>query len=55
MTEPSKWYTVTVYGTPVEGSTDDRAEAREWLKRANHEDAYDGEATITVTDKPLAW
>lgn len=48
------WYTVTVHGSPVEGSTDDKAEAGKWLRRANREDAFDGEATITITDSPLA-
>jgi len=48
------WYTVTVYGSPVEGSTDDKAEAQRWLTRANREDAFDGEAAITTTARPLA-
>ena len=51
----SEWYTVTVYGSPVEGSTDDKAEANGWLARANREDAYDGLASLTVTDHPIAW
>ncbi len=52
--EAGPWYTVTVHGSPVEGSTDDKAEAKRWLARANGEDAFDGEATITTTDRPLA-
>ena len=49
------WYTITVLGQPVDGSTDDREEAIEWLKRANDENAYDGLAKITVSKAPLAW
>lgn len=52
--EAGPWYTVTVHGSPVDGSTDDKAEAQRWLARANGEDAFDGEATITTTDRPLA-
>jgi hypothetical protein len=50
-----EWYTVTVQGSPVEGSTDDRAEAEAWLVVANGENAFDGEARITVSSGPLAW
>jgi hypothetical protein len=48
------WYTITVLGTPVEGSTNDKTEALEILELANKPDAFDGMATITETDKPLA-
>jgi len=50
-----RWYTVTVMGHPVDGNTDDLAEARMMLARVNHEEAFDGGASITITEEPIAW
>lgn len=49
------YYTVMVLGSPVEGSTDDKAEAERWLRRANAEDAYDGMAYLVKTEEAIAW
>lgn len=52
-THKPEWYTVCLGGSPIEGSTDDKTEAQEWLRIA--QEALDGEPYLVTSSKPLAW
>jgi hypothetical protein len=50
------WYTLTVDGSPIDGSTDDKAEAQGNLRRAIKAGHFDAEdLAIVESDRPLAW